>query len=541
MDANNPFRDWLESYPYSGTWVPVGRLGGWLGPASLPVLFEAGEKEKMLASADWPLRVDAGPEVWEYDGERSAELHPARDRAGVPIEPLAVYFNPPDRPSWLEPVQACLQYLNAAPRHQQGSRISWEIRDEDGRPEEIARWQPIEAEERGGMLEIRRDQLFAFLYDFNFDLAIFFEENRAVTGVEDGWREEGRESNRYWKALATDSGLSETRGLLRAVTVLERPTSAPPTPDHSGQTLAYIIGTDPETGQPIRDSYPGKPNEKTTWGGVGDDNFLTPVFFRREVLNEYLADPLHYEVTETQVSAGGMWSIRIALTERGNVQVWLGDLGLISNRAQQHWQRFNIADDDELPDWRRRRDLNAEWVETPRDEPLDQLRDAIERCNQAALAYCGKPFYAEVTGLNAQRVRTLHKPLNSSEPAFQHQVTTLAILVVDHINSEFFKAVEAREGQGLNRLANWIAETQKIELDKAKEIIGGLYAVLAIRSSAGGAHRAGERAMSTLERSKIDPSDLPAGFDSLVRSATASIERLGEILRGLQPRPRFPS
>ena len=59
------------------------------------------------------------------------------------------------------------------------------------------------------MLEIRRDQLFVFLYDFNFDLAIFFEENRAVTGVEDGWRDEGRESNRYWKALATNSGLSE--------------------------------------------------------------------------------------------------------------------------------------------------------------------------------------------------------------------------------------------------------------------------------------------------------------------------------------------
>ena len=103
------------------------------------------------------------------------------------------------------------EYLGAAPRHQQGRRISWEIRDEDGRPEEIASWQPIEAEEVGGVLEIRRDQLFAFLYDFNFDLAIFFEENRAVTGVEDGWRDEGRESNRYWKALTATAAFPKRR------------------------------------------------------------------------------------------------------------------------------------------------------------------------------------------------------------------------------------------------------------------------------------------------------------------------------------------
>ena len=225
-----------------------------------------------------------------------------------------------------------------------------------------------------------------------------------------------------------------------------------------------------------------------------------------------------------------MWSIRIALTERANVQVWLGDLGLISERAQQHWQRFNIADDDELPDWRRRRDLNAEWVETPRDEPLAQLRDAIERCNQAALAYCGQPFYTEVTGLNT-KARTLHKPLNNSEPAFEHQVTTLAILVVDHINSEFFTAVEAREGPELNRLANWIAEMRSSTTTRQSfAALRRMGDPLFGRWCTSGWRASDEHARAVENRPR---GICPPASDNLVLSATASIERLGEIFREL--------
>jgi hypothetical protein len=545
MDPANPFRDWLSAPVYDGTWVTVGGLGGWLGPASLPVLFTPGAKETMLASTEWPMQIDeAGPEVWEWVGgsherSRHASLYPERHHGDVPIEPLAAYFNPPDRRSWLEPIQAFVLYFGASPKHSAGGRISWEVRDEDGRPEEIARWTQVGGnQETGGTLEIRRDRLFKFMREFDFDLAIYFEENRAVDGVDEDWRDSEREANRYWRAWASRP-LDEIRAVLRCVTVLERPSGLDQDPENAahGQTLEYIIGTDPGTGEPIMTSYPGGPHEKTVWEGAGGDNFLTPVFFRREVLDYYLSDPLHYEVSSTQVSAGGMWRIPIAITERGNVQVWLGDLGRISDRAQRHWHQFNIPDDDDVPEWRRRRDLYAEWVETPRDAGVEKLREAIDRVNEVALQYSGAPLYAPVTALNEQRMRSLHQPLNNSEPAFQHQVTSLAILVADHLNSDFFSAVEAPMGSaGLNRLAEWLESVLSVSREEARDMIGGLYAVQAIRSSAGGAHRAGDRTLATLERAGIDPHALPAGFEQLAVRAAEAIDRVREAITGLPPR-----
>jgi hypothetical protein len=540
VDENNPFRDWLRSKPYAGTWVPVGSLRGWGGPASVPVLFPAGEKDKILASTDWPLRIDEPrPEVWEYpDGKREAYLRPERDRQGVPLEALSVYFRPPDRRSWLEPLQAFVLHLGASPRHQGAGRISWEIPDEDGKPEEIARWVPVEEPEPGGVLEIRRDVLLHFMRDFDFDLAIFYEESRATADVPDGWRDEEREDLRHWRAWAVDVG-EEVRAMVRCGTVLLRPDTLRSDPEAiaRGQTLEYVIGLHPVTGEPIRESYPGEPHERTAWEGAGNDNFLTPVFFRREVLDYYLDDPKHYDVSPVQVQAGGMWSIPIAITDRGNVQVWLGDLGRISDRAQRHWQQYNIPDDDDVPDWRRRRDLNAEWVETPRDSAVDRVRQAIEDCNEAAVGYCGEPLYADIKGMNAQRLKTLRTPLNSSLPAFQYHVTTLAILVVDHLSSEFFAGVAAPKGSSsLNRLAEWLESACQLDRGAARDLIGGLYAVQAVRSEAGAAHRAGETAGAVLERAGIDPEDLPAGFERLALGVVAALETVRQKISELPPR-----
>ena len=149
-----------------------------------------------------------------------------------------------------------------------------------------------------------------------------------------------------------------------------------------------MIGTDPGTGKPITSSYPGPPNEQTTWEGAGNNNFLTPVIFKREVLDYYLDDPKHYSVDDHQVTAGYMWGIPIAITEDGHVQVWLGDLGRIPKSAQEHWKRFNLADDDPVPEWRIEQDLHAQFASPPKTEPLDRLRGAIGRCNEAAARYC---------------------------------------------------------------------------------------------------------------------------------------------------------
>ena len=125
MKPDNPFRDWLTSNPYGGTWVPVAGLGGYTGPASIPLLFPGGAKDDMLAGADWPLQYsDAGPEVFysytEGVKEHQAILHPEHHLGETSIEHLAVAFEPPDRRSWIEPVQGFVLFWGASPHSAAG-------------------------------------------------------------------------------------------------------------------------------------------------------------------------------------------------------------------------------------------------------------------------------------------------------------------------------------------------------------------------------------------------------------------------------------
>ncbi len=389
-------------------------------------------------------------------------------------------------------------------------------------------------DEEVAVLEIRRDALFSFMSDFDFDLAVYYEENRPTTEVPDGWKDEEREDKRTWRVWASDIG-TEVRVVLRCVTVVPRPPALErKETEYIGQTLEYPVGTDPTTGQPKMVSYPGEPITQTARPGAGNDNFLTPVFFKRQVLNAYLDEPRYYTVSDTEVSAGNQWGIPIAITERGNVQVWLGDLGRISERAQRHWQQYAIADDDEVPGWRVAQDLHAEFADPPRDEGVDRVKAGISKCNETAIAYSGEPLFTPVEGMNEQRIETLHTPLADSLPAFQQQVTSLAILLVDHLNIDFLKAVEAPSSGGpLKRLAEWLASAFSLSEPDAKSILRGFYAVYSIRSEAGGAHRASSRASEVLDRAGIDLDDLPAGFESLANLAADSLDELNTRVKRL--------
>jgi hypothetical protein len=84
----------------------------------------------------------------------------------------------------------------------------------------------------------------------------------------------------------------------------------------------------------------------------------------------------------------------------------------------------------------------------------------------------------------------------------------------------------------LERLTAWIRHVAGKTDAEAKDVIGGLFAIQAIRSKAGGAHRAGSSGIEALARAEIDSEDLAAGFERLVVGAITSVEELKTILEG---------
>lgn len=525
---DNPFRDWLLGDTYSGYWVPVGRLGGWSGAAALPVLF-SGDKADVLRAQDWPLQFDsAGPEVWEsWDGgttTRHSALHPCERKGDVTFRPFLALFDPFARPSWLEPIQAFVLHWKLWPKHHPDGSISWFEEGDDSQPDEMARWRIESFEDRItlGRLEIRRDRLLAFLSAFEFDLAIYLQVTIEVDGLDKGWKDSGSSENLSWRCWATELSGSRTVATIRAVHVIERASYsdvAQPWSREERTPNEYPIGVDPRTGKGLTATHPPAA-------------FLTSVFFKEAVLEKYYADPQTYSVEETLVRGGRHWSLPIAKTGRGTLHAWLGDISELPDSVQAHWKQFAVVDQGGIPEWRVRTDFLAQFVEIPSEGPVAELKRAIGDANEATQRRIGQDLFAPIDPMHAESIRVLRIPANDSLTAFLDQVRPLALLVVDHINSDFLAAtgITASKEGTLNRLAEVVSVLADKSFDDAKDIIGGLYAVQAVRSNLS-AHRTGRKANDTLDRAGISRFDLPAGFEQLVRNAAAAILSIAEIVR----------
>ena len=75
----------------------------------------------------------------------------------------------------------------------------------------------------------------------------------------------------------------------------------------------------------------------------GDPLTLTPIFFKKEVLDKYYANPNKYSVNDGGIS-GPTWRLPIDNDRNDNrIAVLLYHLGRIPHKEQLHWKQFNIA------------------------------------------------------------------------------------------------------------------------------------------------------------------------------------------------------
>ena len=115
-----------------------------------------------------------------------------------------------------------------------------------------------------------------------------------------------------------------------------------PYDDGPKKSVAFIIGID-ANGKPIE--HPCDPQGLANHFGknAGAPHFLTPVFFRMEVLAKYYAQPDKFEVQDGYLSCGHLWGLRLDNDHHEFVVVYLGDLGeTLSYDEQMYWRSFNV-------------------------------------------------------------------------------------------------------------------------------------------------------------------------------------------------------
>ena len=256
--------------------------------------------------------------------------------------------------------------------------------------------------------------------------------------------------------------------------------------------------------------------------------FLTPVFFKREVLSKYHKSGL-YEVRNGTVWHLDLWYIEFG--DRGDViHVWLGDLGRIPYEEQEYWKRYNVVLRDLEKNFARRQ-LLGEFTENMSGcEILLDLRSKINTNFERRFGF--KLFGKTPAGENAIE---LHDLAYNEESEFNEQVLNMAKIFVDGINVKGLESNAEEKNVGSIQPLEEFLIRSKLEPGAAKKIAGAFRMVQNMRS-AGAAHPRGEKYEEQKRRFGLEDKDPKNRFGKIVKGFGGQLVALNTWLeRGQDP------
>lgn len=305
---------------------------------------------------------------------------------------------------------------------------------------------------------------------------------------------------------------------------------APPTQDKAGtwpfkddddrRTVTFIIGIDKE-GNEIEHS--SDPDTLSNYFGAnpGAPHYLTPIYFRREVLAKYFAEPERYKVSDGQLTCLSLWSCQIDNDLDSHVVVFLGDLGRdLPYDERLHWRQFNVPPEGGVSETNFRRSFLAQFTDAQSPD-LTFRREYINTMREWEKAQ-GWPLFLAPSPGDAHLLDTVRIPVTNSQAELDEQIGHLTKLLVDSLNE---KELAARAGvleesaKGIGKLAGFLETTQFPERQSIVQLLRDLQTL----RSTGSAHRKGSAYEKIIAKLGVDPTRKPDAVRRLLEEATAAL------------------
>ena len=204
----------------------------------------------------------------------------------------------------------------------------------------------------------------------------------------------------------------------------------------------FIIDED-EDGNPVK--YTCDPDKLANYFGKNPDapHYLTPVFFKRSVLQPYYDKSEIYTVGSHYLHCLQKWGVEIDNDNLERVAVFLGDLGRddLSN-DWAHWQHHNIPPGYGMGDSR----ILSQCTYNPEHLFKYKYSELQEEWEQA----WGWRLHREPAEQDAGALKRLRVPLNETEAEFKQQLLNLALVLVDLLNEKSIgrECPEAKDEKG---------------------------------------------------------------------------------------------
>ncbi len=288
--------------------------------------------------------------------------------------------------------------------------------------------------------------------------------------------------------------------------------------------LDFVIRED-ELGNAIE--FSSNPGQLANYFGGNPDapHYLTPVYFRRDVLAAYYEDHERYEVADGYVRSHGAWGMEIDNNSSDYVVAYLGDLGRdLPTSVQRYWRGFNFVPPTKgLSDTAFRRDFLAQFADPESAE--HQFKQLYPLVSERWQQRFGWPLFKPLHRDDQHVFSRLRIPLVGNAAEFDAQVQNLAKLLVDSLNEESIgKALPSRVPgeKGIAKFERFLESDGYPEVDRDIVLLRTLFGL----RSKGAAHRKGED--FDIQKAGLDPSDLRGGIERLLRSAVTMLRSLAK-------------
>jgi hypothetical protein len=300
----------------------------------------------------------------------------------------------------------------------------------------------------------------------------------------------------------------------------------------------FIYGLDADTGQPL--THTCDPDELGTYFDKDGTrlHYLTPIYFKREVLQPYASEPSRYRLSSSRLSCLDLWGIDISFNSAGLVEVYLGDLGRdLPSDEWGHWRSYNVPPEGEMDEGRFRRDFLNQWASSK--DVVGDLRRARERAAETSEGLLGAPIWKPLIGEIKAEFDSLIGPLTDDPTSLGSPLLVLTKVLVDGIDPSPLKSHLQTVDRGEQSLR--LLQRYARELGDEADTTSILRDLQSFRSKGGVAHLAGSQKDKVATALGISGLTNLAAFESVAIRATACLDTLTELMsEALQRREEEP-
>ena len=302
------------------------------------------------------------------------------------------------------------------------------------------------------------------------------------------------------------------------------------------QYMDFIIGMDDDGDEILHTCDPAA---LSNWFGKnpGAPHEVTPVSFRKEVLEEYYRQPSRYKVDDGTLWCRSAWYLRIDNHHEDKVCVLLKDLGDLPYQEQLHWRKYNIAAESGYSETAWRRYFENEWVDS--DRPEHAFQDKYRRLTEACQENLGWDLLLPLSSGDEYHLQNIRVPATDEQQEFDGLVLGLATILVDSINEKSLKTLipkdqhtgkDGKPLRGIQLLNNVLTVCQSGQPD---EHIAFLRNLQNLRSS-GSAHRKGREYRKAAAQFGVESQDLRTVFTGILWQAVSLLDYLIDLVESQQ-------